>query len=138
MPLAVTQLGAGLMGISRSFSSKRLPMKVDVQTGDTGDNTLAGKEMEFSLLVILNTPFYANGFKLGKSGGLFDGLLDCCVIHTGSFTDTLRVGGKIQRGTDRNAVQKEVEFFQSPSFKIFSQRPIDIQGRRYHRGSGSV
>jgi diacylglycerol kinase family enzyme len=127
MPLNMTQLGAGLMGISRSFSAKKLPIKTGIRYTDTINGDTVRKEIGFSLLVILNTPFYANGFKLGKNGGLFDGLLDCCVIHTGSFMETLRVGRKIKRGIYRRGIQKEVEFFQSPSFNIFSQEPIDIQ-----------
>jgi diacylglycerol kinase family enzyme len=43
-------------------------------------------------LVLLNTPFYANGLKLGQAKGLFDGILDCCIINTGSFFETLGYG----------------------------------------------
>jgi diacylglycerol kinase family enzyme len=124
MPLNLIQVAAGLIGISRSFSTERLPLKAAVQTGNPGGKPSTGKEIEFSLLVILNTPFYANGFELGKAGGLFDGMLDGCVIHTNSFTETFRLAGKFQRGVyDKD----KVEYFHSPLFRIFSGKPIDIQ-----------
>jgi diacylglycerol kinase family enzyme len=127
MPLNITQLGAGLMGVSHSFSAKKLPVKTDIRYADAVNGNTIRREIGFSLLVILNTPFYANGFKLGKDGGLFDGLLDCCVMHTGSFMETWRVGRTIKRGIDRRGIQKEVEFFQSSSFNIFSPEPIAVQ-----------
>jgi diacylglycerol kinase family enzyme len=129
MPLNITQLAAGLMGISHSFSAKKLPIKMEIQYTDSINGDNIRKEIGFSLLVILNTPFYANGFKLGKNGGLFDSLLDCCVIHTHSFMDTLRVGMKVRRDAYAHITdgKNQVKFFHSPLFKIFSKEPVDIQ-----------
>ncbi|NIM16079.1 MAG: hypothetical protein GTO45_29100 [Candidatus Aminicenantes bacterium] len=129
IPLNITQLGAGLMGISHSFSAKKLPIKTEIQYTNPADGVSIKKEIGFSLLVILNTPFYANGFKLGKNGGLFDGMLDCCVIYTHSFMDTLRMGMKVRRGVFAHITdgKNRVEFFHSPLFKIFSKEPVDIQ-----------
>jgi diacylglycerol kinase family enzyme len=82
------------------------------------------KNLDFSLLVILNTPYYANGLKLGRDNGSFDGILDCCAIDTRTFWDTFLMALKIQRGTHTQC--QNVEYVHSPGFKAFSEYPLDI------------
>jgi diacylglycerol kinase family enzyme len=118
------QLFPGLVGIYDSFSKKKLPLRVEMQYQNGSDVETVVKKMDVSLLVILNTPYYANGLKLGKNDGCADGILDCCIIDTRSFWDTFRVALKIQRGTHTHCHQ--VEYVMSPSFKVFSEQPLDL------------
>lgn len=121
---------AGLCGIYNSFSAKKLPLKGEIHYTDSNGGKKMVKGIEFSLLVFLNTPYYANGLKLtavdtSPAPTLFDGLLDCCIIHTTSFLHTFKIGMKVQKG--RHIGSKEVTMLQSPSFKIFLEKPGDIQ-----------
>ncbi|MCP5047882.1 MAG: hypothetical protein GY940_11970 [bacterium] len=123
-----TQLTAGLMGIRRSFSSGQLPIHAYIETTDDDTGESISAEVQFSLLALLNTPFYANGLKLipGPPGNrLFDGLLDCCMIHTTSFSGTMKVGLKVPKG--KHAGREDVTLLRSSSFKIRPKLPIDIQ-----------
>ena len=112
------------MGVYDSFSKKKLPLRLEMQYQNGSAVEEVVKKMELSLLVILNTPYYANGLKLGKNNGTADGILDCCMIDTRSFWDTFRVALKIQRGTHTRC--HKVEYAMSPSFKVFSERPLDL------------
>ncbi len=118
------QLFSGLYAIHDSFSKKKVPLTVEMEYRDLKNGETIRKPYDFSLLVFLNTPYYANGMKLGVENGLFDGVLDCRVIHTRSFLDTLRTGLRIQGGETRDG---GVRAFQAESFKISSEEAIDIQ-----------
>jgi diacylglycerol kinase family enzyme len=124
-PLA--QLTAGLLGIGHSFKSKELPMKAAVRTlASTGGEGVT-REIEFSLLVFLNTPYYANGLKLGREGGLFDGELDCRAINTRSFRGTLGTAIHMWRAARGSDMPANVTLLHSPSFQISPPAPMDIQ-----------
>ncbi|MCP5047542.1 MAG: hypothetical protein GY940_10245, partial [bacterium] len=113
----LTQLTAGLLGIRDSFTSDRLPVKAFVEYTDEEANQRFKMEIQFSLLVFLNTPFYANGLKLidGSPGDrLFDGQVDCCVIHTDSFLSTMKIALKVPKGAHVN--REEVTLLNSPFF----------------------
>ena len=125
-----TQLIAGLYGIYDSFSSKRLPLKGEIRcTGAHNGKTIA-KEIQFSLLAFMNTPYYANGLQLIEVNDtpaptLFDGLLDCCVIHTTSFLATFKMGMKVQK---RKHIEREgFMLLRSSSFRVILEKVIDIQ-----------
>jgi len=125
-PLA--QLKAGLMGIRHSFKSKQLPITVEVQYRENhsgGQGNIKTEQLEFSLLVLLNTPYYANGIKLGSDGGLFDGQLDIGVVQTRSFLETIRIGLTLQRRL-RNG-EPGIMRFKASSVKIVPPQPLDIQ-----------
>ncbi|MCP5107042.1 MAG: hypothetical protein GY950_26895 [bacterium] len=108
------QLFPGLFTIHHSFAKKKVPLTVEMTYPEYS-------EFEFSLLVFLNTPYYANGLKLGEDNGLFDGLLDCRVIRTTSFWNTLRTGMMLRRGG------AAVTSLQAPLFKVSSREAVDIQ-----------
>ena len=118
------QIVPGLCGIYNSFSQKKLPLQIKMQYPNGNNGESVTKNIEFSLLVFLNTPYFAKGLKLGPDTGSFDGRLDCCVIDTRGFWDTFRMGLKIQRGTHTRC--DNVELVQSPTFKIHAPEPIDI------------
>lgn len=116
-----TQLWAGLKGIRHSFSTGRLPMAADVcQPGS--QNPAA---TEFSLLVFLNTPYYANGLKLGSHNGMLDGRLECCTVHTTSFVETLGTAVKILKSSNINTGLLRV--ISAPHFVVLPEKAMDIQ-----------
>jgi diacylglycerol kinase (ATP) len=132
------QLLSGLYAIYDSFSKKKVPLQAEIEYQTNNLNLKSTqkiiKKIEFSLLVFLNTPYYANGLRLVKNADtafytpartLFDGLLDCCIIYTKSFLNTLKVGIHVQKGTHMN--RDEVTLIQSNLFKISSKEEIDIQ-----------
>lgn len=132
------QLLPGLLGMSRSFSKKQCPLFArlryakPIQPGSVqqhenleDNEIIAEKEVEFSLLTLLNSPYYANGLKLGPENALGDGLLDVCVINTRSFWETISVGLKTKKGT--HIYYPGISVFQSPRIDVFPQGVFDIQ-----------
>lgn len=118
------QLFSGLYAIHDSFSRGKIPLTMEMAYRDVISGETTVNPTTFSLLVFLNTPYYANGMKLGKDNGLFDGLLDCRVIHTRSFYQTLRTGLRIRRETQR---AEEVTAIRSNFFKLSAEHAFDIQ-----------
>ncbi|MCU0285639.1 MAG: hypothetical protein MUF15_04490, partial [Acidobacteria bacterium] len=59
------QLSPALYAIYHSFAQKKIPLRVELQYRDLQSGDKITLPVEFSLLVLLNTPFYANGLKLG-------------------------------------------------------------------------
>lgn len=116
------QLFPGLFGIRDFFTKNKPPLQIKIKYSNNG--TPIVKDFDFSLLVILNTPYYANGLKLGIGTGSSDGILDCCAIDTRNFWDTFVMGLKIQRGIHTQC--QNVEYVHSPGFKAYSQYPLDI------------
>ncbi len=119
----------GLKAIHHSFASGAVPMDARLQfTAAVPGGEEVERNISFSLLVFHNTPFYANGIKLGPSDGLFDGKLDCMLNNCRSFLNTLRVGLLVQRG--KHAHREEVEQFQADHFQLSPPAPgetFDIQ-----------
>ncbi len=123
-----SRLLSGLQGIRRSFDRPDFPLTAKITTNDPRSGHPVEIKVPFSLLVFLNTPYYADGLKLTvgpANTALFDGQLDCCAIHTSSFFHTIKVGLKVIRGIHNH--QKEVTLLQAPMFKVFPRNPIDIQ-----------
>jgi diacylglycerol kinase (ATP) len=116
------QLFPGLFGIHDFFTKNKPPLQLKIKYSNNGKPSI--KELDYSLLVILNTPYYANGLKLGIDNGSFDGILDCCAIDTRGFWDTFVMALKIQRGTHTQC--QNVEYVHSSSFKASSQYPLDL------------
>ncbi len=119
------QLLPGIYAIHHSFAKKKVPLTVEMLYNEPGEGETFIKNLEFSLLVFLNTPYYASGLKLGQDNGLFDGVLDCCVIHSKSFLNTFLTGMRVQKG--KHIGREEVILLQAASFKISSRGAMDIQ-----------
>ncbi|HLP59711.1 MAG TPA: hypothetical protein VK186_12805, partial [Candidatus Deferrimicrobium sp.] len=117
------QLSPALYGIYDSFAQKKIPMKVELEYREPASGEKITLPVEFSLLVLLNTPFYANGLRLGQTNGLFDGVLDCCMIDTKTFFTTLRYGLHILRRKHN----RTENVLRSTWYKISAPGPIDIQ-----------
>jgi diacylglycerol kinase family enzyme len=125
-PLA--QLKAGLMGIRHSFKSGQLPIQAEIQYRETNavvQENIKKVHLEFSLLVLMNTPYYANGLKLGRDKGLFDGNLDAGIVQTRTFLETVKVGLTLQRRLRKG--EQGIMRFTASSVKIIPPRPLDIQ-----------
>ncbi len=119
------QLLPALYAIHDSFSRKKVPLRVEMAYHDPGSGEKIIQPVEFSLLVFLNTPFYANGLKLGEDNGLFDGLLDCFILRTKSFYRTLRQGIRLQGRKDSPG--NEWTSLRSAWYKISASQAMDIQ-----------
>lgn len=116
------QLFPGLFAVRDFFTKTSPPLQVKIKY-PTNDKFIV-KDLDYSLLVILNTPYYANGLKLGVDTGSSDGILDCFAIDTRNFWDTFVMALKIQRGTHTQC--QNVEFVHSPSFTAYSPYPLDL------------
>jgi diacylglycerol kinase (ATP) len=116
---AIGQGLAGGLGISRAFSRNQVPMSLKL-TDDTGE-----REVSFSLMVLLNTGYFANGLNLSPAASAFDGMLDGVVVRTESFIQTLR----LQRAVRRNAHlgRKELRLNRSGWFILESGSGMDFQ-----------
>jgi diacylglycerol kinase family enzyme len=124
----LTQLTAGLLGIRHSFNSRKLPLKTNLSFQEKDGGEWIKQDIRFSLLVFLNTPFYANGLKLAQGPfkeSLFDGLLDCCIIDTTSFINTICTGLKMPK--NKSVDLNEVSMLKAPSFKLSCEQTMDIQ-----------
>lgn len=120
----LNQLAPGLMGMFRSFSTGKLPLHARVKYRESGSGEVRELAVDFSLLVMLNTPFYANGMKLGPDNGLTDGLLDGCIVSTNSFLKTVWVG--LKSGSKNFHKRPEVKKFQSSEVEIIPGTPMEI------------
>ncbi len=116
------QLFPGLFAIHDFFTKNSHPLQIKIKYSTNGKSFV--KDFDFSLLVILNTPYYASGLKLGIDTGSSDGILDCCALNTRNFWDTFAVALKIQRGTHMHC--QNVQFVHSPGFKAYSPYPLDL------------
>jgi len=110
------QMGLAVAGVRQAFRSKQVPCKICCEYDQTK------KEIEFSLLVFLNIPHYANGLYLGRNISPFDGFLDCYPLLTRSFAGTIRRWHLISRG-----IFDRTQFIRSKEFKISSEDPLDWQ-----------
>jgi diacylglycerol kinase (ATP) len=122
------QVTAGMLGIRHSFRSGKVPLNAILHYTDAEKNQALKREIRFSLLTFLNTPYYANGLKLAPGPAaelLFDGLLDCCIFDTSSFANTLAVGMKVSSG--KHLIRPEVTSIRSPAFRVQCPEPIDVQ-----------
>ncbi len=82
------QVLPGMVGAYKGFKSGKLPQKAIVN----------GEESVFSLMVLMNTPLYANGLRLSNEVDPFDGIADLMVINTKSVTETTKKMIQISKG----------------------------------------
>ncbi|MCX6579555.1 MAG: diacylglycerol kinase family protein [Candidatus Aminicenantes bacterium] len=125
------QLLPSLYAIYDSFSRKKIPLSMEMAFHDPESNENIIQPVEFSLLVFLNTPFYANGLKLGQDNGMFDGLLDCFILRTKSFYKTLREGIRLSRNNSRQGTKAPGNtrrvILKNSWYKISANKAVDIQ-----------
>jgi len=98
------QFIAGFFGVRNSFKRGSIPMSVFLEY----ENIKIKKE--FSLLAVLNTSYFAKGLKFVDECSPFDGKMNCTLINTSSFADTLSFY--------KNLEKKRKEIFSVESDKI--------------------
>ena len=107
------------MGIIKAFRKKIVPRSASLAVDGSG------REITFSLLIFLNINHYANGLNLNPGGSVFDGRIDCLVIRTRSFFNTL---GMLKRmKMNRSHSEEGIERISADRFVLFSDDPIDVQ-----------
>lgn len=112
----IRQTSLAIAGVRQAFKYRQVPCKIWCQYGQER------REIEFSLLVFLNIPFYANGVQLARHVSPFDGVLNCFPLLTRSVGGTIRYWSMISRGR----LQKS-HLINSSQFKIISEIPLDWQ-----------
>lgn len=110
---------AGSRGVFRAFSRKQVPVSVSLED-ETGK-----KDVTFSLLVLLNTGYYANGLNLSPGASPFDGLLDAVIIFTESTFQTVRFQRAVRRSTHLS--RKEFHRLRLKRFVLESETGTDFQ-----------
>jgi diacylglycerol kinase family enzyme len=110
---------AGILGIKDSFKYNRVPLRVKLKC------ERFEREMDFSLMVFANIPSYAGGIELTPGVTAFDGKIDCCVISSDNFLQTLLIGLRARKG--RHISSNNVEIISDTAFEIISPYNIDLQ-----------
>ncbi len=114
----IGQVLVALVSIKRSFSDKIIPLRICLE------NAGIKRDIECSLIVFHNAPYYANGMKLNPFASPFNRKVDCSVVNTTSFLNTFNFGMKVLRTS--HIKRKEIEFIESNLFRVFSEKEIDI------------
>jgi len=117
--LAKRQLLAGVLGIRRAYRSKKVPLRLIVES-ESGR-----AEGEFVSAVISNIKYWATAKIINPDAVPDDGRLDCCLIGDCSFLRLARISAKAKKG--RHAAAGKVRFFQAPRFELSSEKPFEIQ-----------
>jgi len=107
---STVQALTGVLGVHSAFSSRAVPERVCLEAGRLR------KDVDFSLMVFANTPFFANGLRLFPEATPFDGRLHCCTIRTRSLSHTLFLSRRIRNGS--HVEQDEVEIFPDTVFRV--------------------
>jgi diacylglycerol kinase family enzyme len=114
-----SQVLSGSLGVFRAFSQNRVPQTLNL----TGDDFK--EEISFSLLVFLNTRFYAKGMELNADITPFDRRIDCALLNTGSVRETwLAKRGLEQK---RQRIRDDIRILNSSCYDIIADPKLDIQ-----------
>lgn len=109
---------AGAMAVRQAFAAGNVPVQAALlHKGSSLDIT-------YSLLTVLNTPFYANGLSLCPDATPFDGILDAVAIHTTSWLNTLTLFLALGRGT--HLKRRETTVYSCERFRIETNQKIDF------------
>lgn len=114
-----SQVLVGSLGVFKAFSQNRVPLTLKL-SGDDFE-----RDISFSLLVFLNTRFYAIGLELNRETSPFDGLIDCVVVNTGSVRDTWQIKRGLELGRQQN--RDDLRILNSSSYDIIADPELDIQ-----------
>lgn len=109
---------AGALAVRQAFAAGNVPVQAALlHKGSSLDIT-------YSLLTVLNTPFYANGLSLCPDATPFDGVLDTVVIHTTSWLNTLTLFLALGRGT--HLKRRETTVYSCERFRIETNQEMDF------------
>ncbi len=110
----------GAFAVQHAFTSRSVPNRISLETD------LSRRDVDFSLIVFANTPFYANGMRLFPEATPFDGRLHCCTVRTRSLWHSLRLSRLILDGS--HVDREEVDIVADTAFRVVPDRsPLAIQ-----------
>ncbi len=110
----------GVFAVREAFLNQSVPDRINLDTGKTK------RDVEFSLLVFANTPYYANGIRLLPDATPFDGRIHCCSVQTRSLTETVNISRTVAKGN--HMLRDEVEIIPATVFNVIPERgKISIQ-----------
>jgi diacylglycerol kinase family enzyme len=112
------QVLVGGMGVFKAFARKQVPLTLTLFSDQNEE------KISFSLLVFLNTRYYANGLNLNDETSAFDGRIDCMALHTTSVWETLRFKQWLKQGLHRD--QDGIRYLGSSWFDISMDTALDI------------
>ncbi len=118
---STVQALTGVAAVRHAFSHKIVPTRVWLENQGISDRC----PITFSLMVLANTPYYANGLKVFPELSPFDGKLCCGIFQSTSFTNTLKIAGRIS--SQRHLQSPEVDILSGTSFQVTRDEPIDLQ-----------
>ncbi|MFW6140591.1 MAG: diacylglycerol/lipid kinase family protein [Acidobacteriota bacterium] len=110
---------AGFLGASYSYRKNKIPMTIHLAS-DTFKN-----EVNFSILVFSNVPYYAGGLKVCPSTSPFDGKINCSVFNTKSLPHSTKIAYSVWR--QNHGHRDEIQFFEGKTFTASSKNFINIQ-----------
>jgi len=110
---------AGALGIIDSYSSKRIPIPLALESEE------GQVEGDFVLAVFNNIQYWATGKRVNPHALVDDGRLDCCLIRDCSLPRLARLVFLSTKGKHTSA--KEVNTLQSTYFEVSSEKAFAIQ-----------
>jgi diacylglycerol kinase (ATP) len=113
------QILAGALGIIDSYSSKRIPIPLTIESEE------GRVESRFVVAVFNNMRYWATGKRVTPRALVDDGRLDCCLIKDCSLARLSRLVFLSTRGKHTRA--KEVDTLQSTCFEVSSEKAFEIQ-----------
>jgi diacylglycerol kinase family enzyme len=114
-----SQVMAGGLGVFEAFSQNRVPLTLNLSGDDFRE------DISFSVLVFLNTRFYAMGLELNDRSTPFDGQIDCAVLNTASVKETWLIRRELERGRKQNL--DDIRIISSSCYEITADPELDIQ-----------
>jgi len=111
---STVQALTGALGVRHAFSSRAVPERVCLESGRLK------KDVDYSLLVFANTPFFANGMCLFPGATPFDGRIHCCTVRTRSLSHSLLLSRRIRNGS--HLERDEVDIFPDTVFRVTPAR----------------
>ena len=118
---STVQALTGVAAVRHAFSRKFVPTQVWLENQGISDRC----SVTFSLMVLANTPYYANGLKVFPELSPFDGKLCCGIVQSTSLSNTLRITSMIS--SQRHLQSQEVEIHSGTSFQVTPEGPLDLQ-----------
>jgi diacylglycerol kinase family enzyme len=117
---SAVQALTGAIAVQHAFVGRSVPARIRLETD------LSSRDVEYSLIVFANTPFYANGMRLFPEATPFDGRIHCCTIRTRSLWHSLRLSRRIPGGS--HVEQDEVDIVSDTAFRVIpDQSPLSLQ-----------
>jgi len=110
---------AGFWAVREAIRSGEVPIRLEIAGSGT---TIAGP---FTAAVFSNIRFWATGKAIAPEARTDDGLLDLCLIGSHSLSGLAKIFRLARKG--RHGRSPLIRFLRSPSFRLRSEIPFEIQ-----------